>query len=184
MGEPEFKKNSLRVMLISPDFGAGGAERSIAKLSFLLNEFCDVHFVVFNKCRPSVYPTAGNIYSLDVPAGNSIPGKLFRLFQRIKRAKRLKKKLNISVSISFLEGADYVNVFSREQDKTIISIRSSKESDEEISGVIGWIRKLILLPWLCKSAKGIVCVSEGIRFELIRTMSLLNGFDIIMIPDH
>ena len=180
-----------QVMLISPDFGAGGAERSIAKLSFLLSEFCDVHFVVFNTLIACVYPTRGHTHSLDVPSGKSFPGKLFRLFQRIKRVRELKKRLEIDTSISFLEGADYVNVISKRQEKVIVSLRSSKEADKDITGLTGWLRKSVLLPWLYKQADRVVSVNGGIKAELIRTMAIPfskisvinNYYDIIAIQE-
>ncbi len=159
-------------MLISPEFGTGGAERSIANLSVLLSEYYDVHFVVFNLSKEPVYSTGGQVHSLNVPAGKSFPDKLIGLARRIKRVRKLKRELRIDVSISFLEGADYVNYLSRQHDKIIVSIRGSKEADEDISGIMGWLRKSILLPWLFRRVDQIVCVSEGVKSEILRSVPL------------
>ena len=167
-----------KVMLVSPNFGGGGAERSIAKLSELLTaKNYDVHFVIFNVFpgREQVYPFKGLLHLLDVPAGKSYVDKIYRFLQRVWKVKRLKKKLNIDVCISFLEGADYVNILSRQKERVIISIRGSKENDEEIKGFLGWIRKSILMPWLYKRADNVVCVSEGIKLEIERALSLSAG---------
>ena len=167
-----------KVMLISPNFGGGGAERSISKLSIQLAEKnYEVHFVVFNVFpgREQVYPIKGAIHILDVPAGRSVVDKGFRLFDRIVKTRKLKKKFDIDVSISFLEGADYVNILSRQKEKVIISIRGSKESDEEISGLIGWVRKRILMPMLYRKADKVVCVSQGIKAEIENVFSLASG---------
>jgi glycosyltransferase involved in cell wall biosynthesis len=167
-----------KVMLISPNFGGGGAERSIAKLSILLSEKgYDVHFVIFNVFpgREQVYPISGSLHLLNVPAGKSYIGKAFRFLHRVIKVNRLKRKLNIDVGISFLEGADYVNILSRRKERVIISIRGSKENDEEIKGALGWLRKRILMPWLYKKADHIVCVSEGIKQEIERSMSIGCG---------
>ncbi len=167
-----------RIMLISPNFGGGGAERSIAKLSSLLTERgYDVHFVIFNVFpgREQVYPIKGDLIVLDVPAGKSYIDKIYRFLQRVSKVKRLKEELHIDVCISFLEGADYVNILSRQKESVIISIRGSKENDEEIKGFLGWIRKRILMPWLYKRADKVVCVSEGIKLEIERALSLSAG---------
>jgi glycosyltransferase involved in cell wall biosynthesis len=98
--------------------------------------------------------------------------KAFRLLERVNKVRKLKQKLRIDVCISFLEGADYVNILSKSLDKVIISIRGSKENDEEINGVLGWIRKKVMMPWLYKNADNVVCVSAGIKDEIERTLSL------------
>src|SRR4030095_11852232 len=128
-----------KVMLISPNFGGGGAERSIAKLSELLNDHYEIHFVIFNifPGREQVYPIKGKLHILGVPAGKSYLDKAFRLLERVKKVRTLKRELGIDVCISFLEGADYVNILSKSLEKVIISIRGSKENDEEINGLLG-----------------------------------------------
>jgi len=80
--------------------------------------------------------------------------------------KKIKTKLGIDVSISFLEGADYINVLSKSGEKVVLSIRGSKEHDETIHRKYSWLRKKILIPWLYKKADAIVAVNNGIVAEL------------------
>lgn len=167
-----------KVILISPNFGGGGAERSIAKLSTLFSEKgYEVHFVIFNVFpgREQVYPHKGTLHILNIPAGASFLDKAFRFWQRVSKVAHIKRILNIDVSISFLEGADYVNILSRQKEKVIISIRGSKENDKEIKGVLGWLRKRILMPWLYKRADTMICVSEGIKHEVENMLNLPVG---------
>jgi glycosyltransferase involved in cell wall biosynthesis len=167
-----------KVMLISPNFGGGGAERSIANLSVLLSDQgYDVHFVIFNVFpgREQIYQFKGRLHLLDVPAGRSLLSKAFRFLQRIAKVARIKKSINIDVSISFLEGADYVNILSRQKEKVVISIRGSKKNDEEIKGLLGSLRKRVLMPWLYKKADTVVCVSEGIKNEVEQMLNLHTG---------
>ena len=174
-----------KVMLISPNFGGGGAERSIAKLSLQLSELYKVYFVIFNifPGREQVYPIGGELHVLNVEAGKSYVDKGLRLLERVKKVKELKRKHQIDTCISFLEGADYVNILSKGNEKTVISIRGSKESDEEIKGWLGWIRKRVLMPWLYKSADHIVCVSAGIRQEIERTLNVSES-KVQVIPNY
>jgi len=167
-----------KVILISPNFGGGGAERSIAKLSALFTEKgYEVHFVIFNVFpgREQVYPHKGTLHILNVPAGTFFLDKAFRFWRRVSKVAHIKRTLNIDVSISFLEGADYVNILSRQNEKVIISIRGSKEHDKEIKGVLGWLRKRIFMPWLYKQADTVICVGEGIKHEVENMLKLPAG---------
>lgn len=108
---------------------------------------------------------------------------------RAKKLKIIKQQHKVDISISHLEGADYVNILSHHNEKTIIWVHGSKSHDRNISGVVGWIRKQILIPFLYKRADKIVAVSHGILEELIseffipaaKITSIFNGLDIAAI---
>src|SRR5436190_16201964 len=119
-----------RVLLIIPEMHTGGAQRSLSKLSIALATRYQVWLVIFNKGNNVAYPFGGELLSLDVEGGKNWFQKIKSFLQRIERLKQLKKKLRIDVSISFLEGADYVNVLSRQKEKVILSLRGSKLHDE------------------------------------------------------
>lgn len=104
--------------------------------------------------------------SLDVESGTTIFHKLRALWQRISRLRKLKKDLRIDVSISFLEGADYINILSRSGDKVVLSIRGSKRFDETMRNRMPWLRTRILIPWLYRKADVLVAVNYGIASEL------------------
>lgn len=172
-------------MLIAPDLGYGGAERSFAALSVWLATECDVYPVVFNKENDQVHPTSVPILSLDVPTAATLLGKVRSLIQRIYRLKRLKRSLRIDVSISFLEGADYLNLLSTMGEVVIFSVRGSKRYDLRISASLGWFRHKILIPLFYRRADRLVCVSEGLRREMItdygipadKVVTIHNAYD-------
>lgn len=125
------------------------------------------------------------ILSLNVPAGNSYVSKLAYFLLRIVRLKRLKARLGIDVAISHLEGADYVNVLSGTS-RTICWIHGSKKFDQNIGGIIGFIRQRFLMPLVYKRADHIAVVSNGIAAEMkyylqqsdVPVSVVFNGFDI------
>ncbi len=158
---------SRKVMLIIPEMCTGGAQRSLANLSIELARHASVFFVVFNKSLPIAYPIAGELLSLEVYTGKGWVSKGFAFMQRIRKLKELKKKLRIDVSVSFLEGADYVNVLSRTTEKVVLSIRGSKIHDEIMKGYLFGLRSKILIPWLYKKADIIVTVNQGIANEMM-----------------
>lgn len=153
-------------MLIIPEMCMGGAQRSIAKLSLELASYATIFLVVFNNEYPVAYSFAGELISLDVVPGKSWLSKGYAFWKRVKKLQQLKTKLNIDVCISFLEGADYVNVFSRQKEKIILSIRGSKIHDEIMLNHFFWLRNNILIPWIYKKADLIVAVNRGIANEL------------------
>jgi glycosyltransferase involved in cell wall biosynthesis len=157
-----------KVMLIIPEMTVGGAQRSLAKLSVELASHADVFLVVFNKTGEIAYPVGGKIFSLDVFPGGTIMAKGIALRKRVERLRLLKKENNIDVAISFLEGADYVNVLSKGKEKVVLSIRGSKVHDENMQKYFYWLRSSVLIPWLYKKADLIVAVNKGIASELKR----------------
>lgn len=155
-----------RVMILTPDFGYGGAERSVAAISRALAVHYQVHVVVFNKKINQVYAIGGSLHSLDVEGGVSMVQKAISFLQRLRRVKNLKKQLGIHICLSFLEGADYINILTKGKSKAIINIRGSKRHDANITGALGWLRKKILIPILYNRADAITVVSEGLKDEL------------------
>lgn len=153
----------------------GGAQRSLSKLSLELSGQHQVYLVVFNTNHKIEYSYGGDLLSLDVVPGTGVVNKTIAFLQRIVRLRKIKKKLGVDVSISFLEGADYINVLSQRLDKVIISIRGSKRHDETILGRFHFIRNRILIPWLYRKADSLVTVNKGIANELKTYYGLKNS---------
>lgn len=167
--EPRRPRN---VMLIIPELSMGGAQRSLTNLSLELAKENNVWLVIFDRDHIIPYHHGGELISLDVQGGRTWFKKIASLVKRVSRLRALKRILDIQVSLSYLEGADYVNILSRVTDRIVISIRGSKYFDQEINGVTGWIRLNLLMPLLYRKADHVVCVSEGIREEMIERMGL------------
>ncbi len=151
------------LVMIIPDLGNGGAEHSFSKLSIELGRNYLVTIATFSD-EPAIYPFGGKLFCLD--NHHRWPG-ILRWIGRIIQLKKLKKNLNVIASISFLEGANYVNVLSSIGERTIISLRGSLFHDKKIKGPLGFVRKRILIPSLFNKATSIVAVSNAINLEMI-----------------
>lgn len=152
--------------MILPEFGYGGAEKSFCTLSVELAKLYNIKIVVFNLISAPVYPIDGEILTLEVYSSNNWITKLIGFYKRVIRLRKIKAQFKPFASISFLEGADYINLLSSQKDKTIVSIRGSKIYDKEIKGIWGHIRKKILIPFLYNKANSIVIVSRLLKEEL------------------
>lgn len=160
------------ILLIIPNMDFGGAQRSFSKLSLALSKKYTVVNVVFNKEDGIAYPLGGELVSLDIKGSSSFLSKGINFYKRVSKLKKIKKEHQIDVAISFLEGADFINILSNRQEKIILSLRGSKQSDETIHGLLGWIRKAILIPFLYKKADWIMTVNHGIVYELNQFFNL------------
>lgn len=178
-----------KVLLVIPNLGLGGAQKVFYQQLTNLAPHFEVSACVFNWDNSFQSDQTKGIISLDVPAGKSYLGKMYCFFLRVIRLRALKNRLGINLTISHLEGADYVNVLSKKNDKIICWIHGTKKFDENISGLLGIIRSHLLMPLLYRRANKIVTVSVGILHELKNTYSALesklevvqNGFDISLI---
>jgi glycosyltransferase involved in cell wall biosynthesis len=165
VGNVPEKMKAKNILFIIPEMSMGGAQRSLSKISLELSKFYNVWIVVFNRDHEIAAVHTGEILSLDTASGPNPFTKVLAFFKRIKRLRALKRQLQIDVSISFLEGADYVNILSRREDKIILSIRGSKVHDENMLRQKFYLRKKII-SLLYRGADAIVCVNKGILKEL------------------
>src|SRR5918993_2580899 len=178
-------RSPIKILLLIPNLGRGGAQQVFRdQLQFYSKHFMTIG-CVFNWDDAFPEDRQLNIVSLDIPAGTTWLSKLVCFWKRVIAVRKIKKQHRIDVCISHLEGADYVNILSKVNDKTICWIHGSKIFDANIMGTIGAFRKKMFMPFAYNKADQIVSVSEGIRQELIndfsipahKTLTLYNGFD-------
>ncbi|HEX8349550.1 MAG TPA: glycosyltransferase [Hymenobacter sp.] len=162
----------LRLLLLIPNLGMGGAQRVFHDHSVELAKQYAVTEAVFNEEGGNIYPSGNELISLDVVGGGSPLDKIRNFGRRITRLRQLKQQLSTDVCISHLEGADYVNLLSKGPEKVILCIHGSKIHDGNIRGIVGWLRKKVLMPGLYNRADRIVTVSRDINPELV------NGFGV------
>ncbi len=175
-----------KILLLIPNFGLGGAQRVFHDHSVELGKSHDVTESVFALDSENVYPSGKKVESLSVGGGGNTLNKALNFLRRITRLHHLKRRIKPDVCISYLEGADYVNILSRDTEKVILVIQGSKTYDNNIRGIMGWLRKQVFIPYLYKRADHIVAVSRDIIPEMVhdfhiprRKLSVIeNSFDV------
>ncbi|MCW5912007.1 MAG: glycosyltransferase [Cyclobacteriaceae bacterium] len=155
------------ILMVITNLNYGGAQRVFYNLSVELSKRYHVVECVFNFDSGHAFKTGNEVYTLDVKAGKSFLGKLYNFYLRCKRLAEIKRKINADVCISHLEGADYINILSRQREKVVCCLHGSKLYDENIEGFTGWLRKSLLIPFLYKRSGFLVAVSRGVRQEFI-----------------
>jgi glycosyltransferase involved in cell wall biosynthesis len=160
------KRSFRKILIIIPELNRGGAQVSVLKLSVMLSKKHQVYLCVFHTEVTATYQVDVCLIDLDTPPTARRAKKLWYVHRRVQALRNIKKQHKIDTTISFLEGADYLNILSRRQDKVIVSIRGSKTSDGQISGWLGKLRKRVLIPQLYRKADTVVTVSEGLAHEM------------------
>lgn len=112
-----------KIAFIIQHLANGGAERTVSNLSLALKDSFDVSLIVFDGKRRT-YPYGGKLYDLNTPPANGALGKLINIVKRIIRTRRIRKQEKFDCVISFMFGANLVNVLSKCGEKTIISERN------------------------------------------------------------
>jgi len=115
-----------KLLILIPHLNRGGAERSAAKLSELLQHEFDIHIVIFFDVRvlePS-FPYVGKFTSIGQRPAPSFLLKIKNMIERVVFLRKYKRENGIEVSLSYLYGADIINVMSRQNDKVLITLRT------------------------------------------------------------
>lgn len=113
------KKN---VMIIISQLTGGGAEKVACNLTFSLNKKFNTYLVVFDH-RNATYDYCGSLISLEAPKSKYKITKVFNNIKRVKKISKLKKELKIDISISLLNTPNLINVMTRKNSSTIVSVR-------------------------------------------------------------
>lgn len=161
-----------KILFIIPTLGVGGAQRAMSNIIALLSTRYDIHLIVFELDTVGHFGFSATIHNLGIGPQNGFLPKLVGFFKRLKKIIKLKKEIVPVASISFLEGADYLNVLSSGIGKCFVSIRGSKSADVLISGLFGLIRKRILIPFIYNRADKVICVSYKLSREMIQDFAI------------
>ena len=178
-----------KLLMIIPQLSMGGAEHSFYKVYQQLKEYYQIDIVIFNFNDGIAYPVPeDHIISLGVSGGANPFLKIKAFRQRYLRLKRILSEREPDVTLSYLEGANYLNCMMPSVYKRVISQRGSIMHDETMSGVLRILRQRVLIPLLYRRADRIVALNEEIAREIIsltnqseKTVVIHNMFDREMI---
>ena len=157
----------MNIGLYITALGPGGAERVVSRLSSILHEHGHNVFVIISDTRKIAYPVGGALVDLNLQSSNSVFRKLGILWKRVSKLKKIKKEYDLESVISFLDGANIVNVLARvNKSHAFVSIRNHHSS--EISYYdkrIQFLHKL-LMGNIYRRAAGVICVSKLIASDI------------------
>ena len=178
------------ILIVIPNFGYGGAQKVFEQLVKVLNTNYQVIKVVFNTDYNEVYPSKGATYSLNVDASTNLLFKTINFLKRCWRLYLLKNQHKPLATISFLDGANYINSFSFGQGQKILYVHGSKTAyDTNRTGLVRFIENRAVIPLSYLLADSIVTVSAEMAYELTELFNtnkkkihtINNGIDLAKI---
>ena len=156
------KKN---IAILTTKLSNGGAERASSILAERLLKKYNVYLIVFDNSIQD-YETEANLIDLKTHITSNFVKKIFNFFNRIYLLKKIKKEYKIDCTISLLTGPNLVNVLSKKNDKTIISIRNNIKEKGKLENIIN--------KFTIRKADKIVTVSEDMRRFYIENDKIPN----------
>lgn len=159
--------NKKSIGLLIETLKNGGAERAVANLSKDLYERYNVYIILLD-ANDIAYPYCGKIIDLNIKQNKTknIFKRFLYTFKSVKELKRIKRKLNINIIISFMTIANRLNVMSkRKNDISIISIRNTMSRTK-----MNFIKRKLLV-WCGQKADYTISLSEGVKNDLIENFN-------------
>ena len=120
------KKN---LMLMVPMLHQGGFERVCVKTARLMQEYYNVYILIFSS-KDINYDVSGlEVIDIDVPSQKGLVNKVFNVYKRVMKTRKIKKQLGIDISYSFGSSANYVNTLSNVGEKVLTGLRCQTDME-------------------------------------------------------
>lgn len=157
-----------KIILLTRTLSQGGAEKVLSTVSLNLPSEYKKIIVVYDDTRID-YEYDGKLIDLKTKVSKNLVLKFKSFYYRVKEMKNIKKQENTDVAISFLDSPNFVNLFSKSNEKVIISVRNYKSGNKKNSYDI--IFKMAMRLFYNK-ADNIVVVSNLIKHDLINNFGI------------
>ena len=149
-----------KIGLLITKLNGGGAERTAANLSSLFDEYGEEVYLITFDGSNITYPYKGKLIDLSLGINKNVFDAIKKNIKRIIKVKKIKKKYNLDVCISFLDTPNLVNVLSGGKCKKIVSIRNYLSLEKP-----SFIRKQ-LIRFSSIRADKTVCISKNGEYDM------------------
>jgi glycosyltransferase involved in cell wall biosynthesis len=112
-----------KIFLFTSSLSFGGAEKVISNLSNEFSTEFEVYLIIYKRSS-NMYSFSGKVYELDT-LYKPKKIKLINFFKRLFYFNEIIKKEKPDIVLSFLDSPNFINVFSSNTKKKLISIRNS-----------------------------------------------------------
>ena len=149
-----------KIGLLITKLNGGGAERTAANLSSLFDEYGEEVYLITFDGSNITYPYKGKLIDLSLGINKNVFDAIKKNIKRIIKVKKIKKKYNLDVCISFLDTPNLVNVLSGGKCKKIVSIRNYLSLEKP-----SFIRKQLIRFSSIREDKT-VCISKNVEYDM------------------
>lgn len=156
-----------KILMLTTQLGYGGAETSFIRLANFLAQSMDVTVALFTSdYGKGTYTTGHEPLNAPITLLDDVNPcrRLHRWWRRIRALRALKQRHD--ATISFLSGANLVNVLAGHNARSIISLRGSRAHDPVGSKLQKFLFQYLFDPLMFHFAARIVPVSAGFKHEI------------------
>lgn len=168
-----------KILLMSPMLHQGGFERVCVTTARLLEPYYDVTIVIFDDADIAFDVRGLQIVNIGLGVCEGRLAKVWNVFRRSHRVKKLKKRMGARIAYSFGPTANIVNSLSKTSDtKVYLGLRGYQDLEQ------AWKLKLYILKAdliICCAKEIEQVVREQYRFD--RTATLYNPYDMDKITE-
>lgn len=160
-----------KIIFVAQTLNRGGAERVVSLLSQEFERIgYTVKIVLFND--KVQYEYGGEILNINTPASPSYIVKLIRIYQRVKRLKKIFENEKPDYIFSFMESCNFASILTGKE--VVVSIRNNPNKKHN------WYQKILIKSlYKFKNVKKIVTVSKEIENILNKYYNLKNTTTIL-----
>lgn len=120
------KKN---LMLMVPMLHQGGFERVCITTARLMQEYYNVHILIFSSKDINFDIDGLDVIDINVPAKKGVVNKIINVIKRVNKTRKIKKGLGIDIAYSFGSSSNYVNVLSKGKEKVLTGLRCQTDME-------------------------------------------------------
>lgn len=153
----------MKVAFIIGTLAIGGAENVVSQLLIHLPDNIE-KYLILSQDKVS-FEFKGKKIVLGIRPSTSLIGAFKNLIVKWWKLRKLKKKYEFTHAISFMEGANIVNVLSRSKEKIIVTVRTFISNNEIYSGYSHRIVRM-LIKKIYNKADYIIANSELLKKDL------------------
>lgn len=157
----------MNIAILVPSLGMGGAERVAAFIGdHYFEKGHNVYYFFLANCGRVFFPAEGEIVKTHVFSpflGKSLQDNIRELAFAAHSFRKLKRKYQIDVAVSFMETCNYINICSKGKEKVIISVRTVLSERNECTGSLLDKR---MIRGFYNRADRIVAVSDYVKNDL------------------
>ena len=133
---------SRKILMLITNLGKGGAQRVFYDHSIGFSKYHDVKEAVFDiEEDEKIYDSGLPLFSLGIKAARNPWQSISNVFKRAKKLKEIIEGKQIDITISHMDGANWVNALSGKRDKKILVVHGTVLHDKGQSGLRNIIRR-------------------------------------------
>lgn len=156
----------MNIAILIPSLGGGGAERAAQLIgNYYVEKGNNVYFFLAEEKQD--YPVKGKVIRTNIKRcmENEVSDlkRMFILFRSSLEIRRLKKKYEIDIAISFMEEFNYLNVLSKGKERVITRVGTVISQRDEF---VGLLYKKSVVRFFYSRADKVIAVSQDVLRDM------------------